>query len=137
VVEYEKGGRRQYDLILGTETMKELGIMLDFKANTITIDEIILPIGNINHLQGSSTVCVLKLNNNLAMEPKSTQDATKPATCILDAKCNKADLQSIVKDYCKHLSANQQKKLLQLVMKNELLFDSTLVTGGLIRSPFT
>ncbi len=67
VVEYKQGSRLQYDLILGTETMKELGIMLDFKAKTTTIDEIILPMRNINHLQGSSMLRVLKLNNSLAM----------------------------------------------------------------------
>jgi hypothetical protein len=60
------------------------------------------------------------------MEPKSMPDANKSATWILDSKYNKADLQSIVKDYCKHLSANQQKKLLQLLMKYESLFDGTL-----------
>jgi hypothetical protein len=43
VAEHEKNSKPQYDLILGTETMKELGIVLDFKAKTITIDEIILP----------------------------------------------------------------------------------------------
>jgi hypothetical protein len=118
----------QYDLILGTETMKELGIMLDFKAKAITIaiDEIIFPMRNINHLQGASMLCALKLNNSLAIEPKSTQDATKCATRILDAKYIKADLQSIVKNNCKHLSTNQQKKLLQLLMKYELLFNGTL-----------
>ncbi len=42
------------------------------------------------------------------------------------AKYQKADLQSIVKDKCKHLSADQQKKLLQLLAKYELLFDGTL-----------
>ncbi len=36
------------------------------------------------------------------------------------------DLQSIVRDNCKHLSTNKQKKLLQLLKKYELLFDSTL-----------
>ncbi len=51
MVEYKKGIKLQYDLILGTERMKELGIVLDFKAKTITIDEIILPMWNINHLQ--------------------------------------------------------------------------------------
>jgi hypothetical protein len=41
------------DLILGTETMKELGIVLDFKTKEITVDEITLPMrNNINHLQG-------------------------------------------------------------------------------------
>ena len=97
----------QYDLILGTNTMKELGIVLDFKPNTITIDEIIFSMRNINYLQGSSMLRALKLNNSLAMEPQSTQDTTRRATWILDAKYNRADLQSIVKENCKNLSANQ------------------------------
>jgi hypothetical protein len=91
----------------------------------ITIDEVKLPMQNINYLQGSSTLCELRLNHSLAMEPQSTQDATKGVTQILDAKYQKADLQSIVRDNCKHLSANQQKKLLQLLTKYELLFDGT------------
>ncbi len=92
--------------------MKEFGIVLDFKSTTITIDEITLPMRNINLLQGSSTLRALKLNNSLAKEPLSTLDATKRVTRILDAKYAKADLQSIVKYNCKHLSANHQKKLL-------------------------
>jgi hypothetical protein len=32
VVKYKKNSKPQYDLILGTETMKELCIMLDFEA---------------------------------------------------------------------------------------------------------
>jgi hypothetical protein len=83
---------------------------------------------NINYLQGSSTLRALKLNHSLAMEPHSTQDATKRVTRILDAKYKKADHQSFFGDNCKHLSANQQKKLLQLLKKYELLFDSNL--GG-------
>jgi hypothetical protein len=53
VVEYRKDSKPQYDLILGNETMKEVGIVLDFKSKTITIDEITLPMRNINLLQGS------------------------------------------------------------------------------------
>jgi hypothetical protein len=106
--------------------MKELGIILDFKAKMITFDEVKLPIQNINYLQGASTLRVLKLNHSLAMEPHSTQDATKCVMQILDTKYKKADLQSIVIDYCKPLSANQQKKSLQLLKKYEMLFDSTL-----------
>ena len=86
VVEYRKDSKPQYDLILGNETMKELGIVLDFKSKTITIDEITLPMRNINLLQGSNTCSVLKLNNSLAKEPLSTLDATKRVTRILDAK---------------------------------------------------
>jgi hypothetical protein len=92
----------------------------------ITIDEIILPMQNINNLQGPSILRALKHNHSLAMEQQSTQDATQHATRILIAKYSKADLQSVVKDNCKHLSADQQKKLLQLLRKYELLFDGTL-----------
>jgi hypothetical protein len=81
---------------------------------------------NINCLQGSSTLHALRLNHSLAMEPQSTQDATKCVTRILDAKYQKADLQSIVRENCKYLSVDQQKKLLQLLTKYELLFDGTL-----------
>ncbi len=106
--------------------MKKYGIILDFKDKMITIDEVELPIRNINYLQGSSTLRALRLNHSLAMELQSTQNATKCVTQILDAKYQKADLQSIVRDNCKHLSANQQKKLLQLLKKYESLFDHTL-----------
>ncbi len=77
-------------------------------------------------MQGSSILRALKLNHSLAMEPQSTQDATKRVTQILDAKYQKADLQLVVRDNCKHLSADQQKKLLQLLKKYELLVDGTL-----------
>ncbi len=32
MVEYERNSKPQHDLILGTETMKELGIAMDFKS---------------------------------------------------------------------------------------------------------
>jgi hypothetical protein len=50
VVEYNKDSKPQYDLILGTETMKEFGIILNFRDKMITIDEVILPMRNINNL---------------------------------------------------------------------------------------
>jgi hypothetical protein len=106
--------------------MKEFGIILNLRDKMITIDEIILPMKNINNLQGSSILRTLRHNHCLAMEPQSTQDASKCATQILDAKYGKADLQTVVRDNCKHLSANQQKKLLQLLKKYGSLFDGTL-----------
>ncbi len=54
VVEYYKNNRPQYDLILGIETMKEFGIILNFRDKMITINEIMLPIRNIINPQGSS-----------------------------------------------------------------------------------
>ncbi len=69
VVKYDKDNRPQYGLILGTVTMKEFGIILNFRDKMITIDEIILPMRNINNLQGSSILQALRHNHSLAMEP--------------------------------------------------------------------
>jgi hypothetical protein len=120
IIEYDKNNKPQYDLILGVKTIKEYGIILDFTDKMITVDEVKLPMQNINYLQGSSNLRALKLNHSLAMEPQSTQDATKHVTWIQDAKYKKADLQAIVKDKCKHLNANQQKKILQLLKTQEI-----------------
>jgi hypothetical protein len=83
IVKYDKNNKAQYDRILGVKTMKKYGIILDFKDKIITVDEVKLPMQNINYLQGSSTLCALKLNHSLAMELHSTQDATKRVTQIL------------------------------------------------------
>jgi hypothetical protein len=98
IVEHDKNNKPQYDLILGVKILKKYGVTSDFKDKMIIIDEVKLPMQNINYLQGSSTLCALKLNHSLAMEPQSTHDATKRVTQILDAKYQKADLQSIVRD---------------------------------------
>jgi hypothetical protein len=87
IVEYNRNNKPQYDLILGVKTMKKYAIILDFKDKMITNDEVKLPMKNINYnLQGSSTLHALKLNHSLAMEPHSTQYATKHVMQILDAK---------------------------------------------------
>jgi hypothetical protein len=111
IVEYNKINEQWYDIFLGVKTMKKYGIILDFIDKMITVDEVKLPMQNINYLQGSITLRAQKLNHSLVMEPQSTQDANKCVTRILDAKYQKADLQSIVRDNCKHLSAHQQKKV--------------------------
>ena len=82
-----------FDLILGTETMNELGIILDFKQKMITIDEIELPMTSINNMP-TSRHKALALNNSLAKpkEPASTEEATQRVVHILDANYKKADL---------------------------------------------
>jgi hypothetical protein len=40
IVGYNKINMQQYDIILGVKTMKEYGIILDFKEKMITIDEV-------------------------------------------------------------------------------------------------
>ena len=55
VVEYDgvKMKNPLFDLILGTKTMRDLGIILDFKKQVITIDEIELPMQSIKEMPTS------------------------------------------------------------------------------------
>ena len=78
-----------FDLILGCPTMSELGIVLDFVSKTITIDDIILRMRDINKLYGTKTLRALASNNSLAPEPTSTDIATQRIVKILDAKYRK------------------------------------------------
>jgi hypothetical protein len=68
----------EFDLIIGTETLDELGIILDFKHKIITIDEIELPVTSITDMPRSKTKA-LTLNNSLAMikEHISTEQSTQ------------------------------------------------------------
>ena len=51
IVEYEETlDKPAFDLIIGTKTMNDLGVILDFSANLITIDSIKLPMQSINKL---------------------------------------------------------------------------------------
>jgi hypothetical protein len=79
VVKDDDINKPQYDLILGTVSMKEFGIILNFQDKMITIDETILPMRYINKLQGKSMLRALRHNYSIAMEPQSTQDATERA----------------------------------------------------------
>ena len=115
-----------YDVILGCNTMKELGIVLDFRTKQVTIDEIILPMRDINGLTKSKIEKAWTVHNILAHEPHSTHEATKHVVQILDAKYEKADLQSVVSTNCTHLSPQDQSKLLELLTEFEELFDGTL-----------
>jgi hypothetical protein len=104
-----------------------IGAVLDFKEKTITIDEILLPMRNINNLQLKPSISrPLKLNSSFAQEPVSTRNSTKQVVEILDAKYDKADLPSIVKNNCAHLSMPHCNLLLSLLLKFEELFDGTL-----------
>ncbi len=45
---------------------------------------------------------------------------------ILDAKYEKVDLPAIIRENCSHLTASNREKLISVLLKFELLFDSTL-----------
>jgi hypothetical protein len=127
IIEYSKGEPPPlHDLIIGKQTLHDIGAVLDFKERTITIDDILLPMRNINNLQLKPSISrALKLNSSFAQELTSTRNATKRVVEILDAKYDKADLPSIVENYCTHLGPSHRNLLLVLLLDFEELFDGT------------
>ena len=131
IVEYDsEANAPMYDLIIGKQTLHDIGAVLDFKDKSITIDNILLPMRNIATLQiKSSIIRALRQNRArnpcLAQEPVSTQNGTKRVIAILDAKYDKADLPAIIGDNCSHLTPSHREKLLSLLLKYEELFDGS------------
>jgi len=105
--------------------MDELGIILNFKEQEITIDEISMPMHDITNLQLPRKQG-LKFNSlaRLLVE-RCTEVATQRTIRILDANYKKADLPAVVKT-CTHLSQNEQNELLEVLWEFEDLFDGTL-----------
>jgi hypothetical protein len=105
IVEYSPGDQApMYDLIIGKQTMHDLGVVLDFQEKTIKIDKIILPMRNIANLQLKPSITrALRENTCFAQEPISTRSATKHVVEILDAKYEKADFPAIIRENCSHL----------------------------------
>ena len=65
---------------LDIKTMKEFGIVLYFWTKEITIDEIVLPMRDINSLTTSKLESTWAVNNSMAQEPHSTQEATQASS---------------------------------------------------------
>jgi hypothetical protein len=98
-------------------------LQLTFKANTITIDDITLPVIASTICKNVSTLHMQKLNNSSAKESMSTQCATKRATWMLDTIKSRSPV-----NCQRQMQASQcqsPKKLLQQLI-NELLVDGTL-----------
>jgi hypothetical protein len=139
IVEYSVGGPKPlYDLIISKQTLHDIGAVLDFKEKTITIDDILLPMRNINNLQLKSSISrALKLISSYAQEPESTRNAPKRMVEILDGKYDKADLPSIVKNNCVHLSMPHWNLPLALLFKynTKSCLMARLGTGSYCLSP--
>ncbi len=130
VVEYDKDVMTKpgFDLILCSNTLHVLGIVLDFWAKARTLDDISLPMRDINTFNTQALIEKSWMMNNsiyqdMAREPQSM---TKHLMHILDAKYGKANLRDIVKNNCTHLSIPEQSSLLELLQDFEVLFDGTL-----------
>ncbi len=116
-----------FDIIISKQSLHNLGVVVDFKEKTISIDKILLPMRNIVNLQlKPSKTRVLRHNTCLAQEPVSTCSTTNHMVEILDAKYEKADIPAIIRKNCSHLDVSDIEKLLSMLFKFESLFDGTL-----------
>ena len=71
----------------------------------ITIDEISLPMKDIHKLSTRSKIeKAWSVNHSMIHELQSTEKSTQCAIHILDAKYERADLQSVVETNCPHLN---------------------------------
>ena len=85
--------------------MAELGIILDFNVQAITIDDQTLPMRPKALLNDQHALDVMFSEQ---LEPTACLETTNRAVEILDANDEKADLGKIVNDNCAHLSVNER-----------------------------
>jgi hypothetical protein len=124
ILELPRSGRPPaYDLILGCQTLVNIGCVLNYQDMTVTIDQQKLPMRTPESLRNYKE---LREQFRAPQEPIVTREATKRAVKILDAKYEKANLPEIVQNNCKHLTVTQRHSLLKLLSKYETLFDGTL-----------
>ena len=78
-----------YDLIIGIKSLTEIGAILNFSENTLTIDKVTLPMH-----QHDSFVYLNQLSNSLreCLEPQSTLEATHRVVVDLN---HETDLKTI------------------------------------------
>jgi len=118
-----------FDLILGCQTMKELGIVLDFRTKEITIDHFIFPMRDINSLTFSALDKAWAVNNRMVHKLLSMHEVIERVVNIPDVNYEKADLQSVVSTIYSHLRLQDQHKLLELHTEFEELVMEHLVIG--------
>jgi RNase H-like domain found in reverse transcriptase/Reverse transcriptase (RNA-dependent DNA polymerase)/Retroviral aspartyl protease len=110
-------GLEKYDIIIGRDLLQHLGIIINFKNNTIEWDNGIISMPTDSTL---STGLI-----NIDSESQPIKEATNRVKKIIEAKYEKANIKEIAYD-CKQLDKTKQIQLLHLLEKHEDLFDGTL-----------
>ena len=105
-----------YDAVIGRDLLRELGITMNFKDNTVTWDDSTIHMRS--QLSNAASAYFIR-------DSKELEGSTTRVKRILDAKYEKANLNATVSNY-EHLEANEKSTLLTLLRKYETLFDGTL-----------
>ena len=109
----------RYDMIIGRDLIRSLGIDIHGGDMTIHWDDAAIPWRNIE----STTNDVFALSQHNA--PFNSE--TKRMKRILDAKYSKSDIKTIAESYTR-LDPQERNELYTLLKKYELLFDGNLGT---------
>ena len=116
--------KSNYDIIVGRDTLCELGIGLDFASNSIT--------WNGSRIDMKPPNCNTT-EHYFINDPSNVKEASDRIKRILDAKYEKANLNKLVRDAI-YLDSHEQDKLFKLLKKYESVFDGTL--GKWIGRPY-
>ena len=116
----------QFDMIIGEDLMRELGIKLDYKLGSITWDGLTRPMRSVHTSE--------KTINELREESRQSQslkESLADQEKALDITSTPINVRKVVKE-AKHLDIYQRNKLKKLLTKYKSIFDGTLGTmsGG-------
>ena len=106
----------RYDMIIGCDILKALGLRLNFSDMTIHWDEASIPMKPMDATH--PTLFAIE-------DSEAISDATERIKKILDAKYEPADLKKITEE-CSHLSSAERTQLYMLLNEYKDLFDGTL-----------
>ena len=105
-----------YDIIIGRDMMKDLGIDILFSQEQIVWNDIEVPFKEYGK-KGLSDLFIA--------EPEKVQEMTNRVQKILDSNYHTADLKEVANSQT-HLSSQERQELYELLMEFEDLFDGTL-----------
>ena len=105
-----------YDIILGRDILRELGLKFDFSMNKIIWDNIEISMKPVD--------CNQKEHLSIQDSDRVSKE-TKRIKKILDTKYKKANLEELVPTL-NYLNKNKQNKLYKLLKKYEAMFNGTL-----------
>ena len=116
-----------YDLIIGRDLLRELGIVLDFKNNTIQWDDVEMPMKSNQQVQNE---------HFHIQEDKFYPSESDRIKKILEAKYQPADLKEVIRE-ASYLSREEQQQLYELLKRFETLFDGTVGKWEGVRADIT
>lgn len=111
-----------YDMIIGTDLMVELGMNIEFDRQVMTWEQATVPLKNRDIL--SDVDMLNEIHEQIYTSDELNQMSDRQAR-ILDADYHAANLEKVAAE-SKHLTLDEQVQLFNLLRQYEYLFDGTL-----------